>query len=163
MSASEKIFVREGPSVACPFFMPIERLVNGAWPHPRRLPLGCGWSGHCTAPGHDREVPAQEVQQEFCNLGYAGSCHWLPPERAWDAVRFALVAPESGTRSQMVRLHYSCERAHRPIEHGRLSFDAGGAGWMERHPDRRVQKMAECFLESCMARNTIPTVNDIAS
>jgi hypothetical protein len=40
------------------------------------------------------------------------------------------------------------------VEHGRLKFDAGAAGWLERHPDMRVQKMAECFLESWLNRRT---------
>jgi hypothetical protein len=75
--------------VACPFFMPVEKLENGAWLHPGRLPLGCGWSGQCTAPGHAGEVPSQEELREFCNLGYAEGCGRLPRERAWDSVRFA--------------------------------------------------------------------------
>ena len=149
--------------MACPFFMPIEKLENGAWSHPERLPLGCGWGGHCTAPGHEGEVPALNVLEDFCNLGYAGVCSWMPQERAWDAVRFAVVAPADGVRSRVVQLQYACERAHRPVEHGRLSFDAGGGGWTQRHSDSRVQKMAECFLESCLARNAVHAAGDLAS
>ena len=154
--------------MACPFFMPTAKLENGAWPHPARLPLGSGWSGHCTAPGHYGEVPEPDTLEQFCNLGYAGNCSRLPQERPWDAVRFAIAAqgeedtshtrrpcPEGETRSSILQLRYVCERAHRPVEHGRLSFDPGGVGWLQRHPDDRVQKMAECFLESCQTRRAL--------
>lgn len=162
--------------VACPFFMPIEKLENGAWPHPARLPLGCGWNGCCTAPGHDGEIPERKTLEQFCNLGYAGSCSRLPQERPWDAVRFAIMAQEDADRcrgpsldvnngipSGIIRLRYVCERAHRPVEHGRLSFEAGGVGWLQRHPDARVQRMAECFLESCKAKRTLLASDGVAS
>jgi hypothetical protein len=137
--------------VACPFFMPVERLENGSWLHVARLPLGCGWSGHCTAPGHDGEVPSQDELQELCNLGYAEGCVRLPQERAWDSVRFAArtVCSErkSGT-SQRIQVRYVCERGHRPAEHGMLEFHVEQARWQQVHRDERVQRMAECFLAS---------------
>lgn len=153
--------------MACPFFMPIEKLENGAWPHPARLPLGSGWSGHCTAPGHEGEAPEQETLEQGCNMGYAGSCSRLPHERSWDAVRFA-VAAQHGVEitdspgSRILQFVYVCERAHRPVERGRLSYEAGG-GWLQRHPDGRVQKMAECFLESCLGKRTVPASERAAS
>ena len=151
--------------MACPFFMPIEKMETGTWPHAARLPLGSGWSGNCTAPGHEGEVPERRALEEFCNLGYAHKCTCLPQERAWDAVRFAVAAHEDRracgdgsevrlAQSRIIHLRYVCERDHRPVEHGRLKFDAGAAGWLERHPDMRVQKMAECFLESWLNRRT---------
>jgi hypothetical protein len=65
-------------------------------------------------------------------------------------------------RNHVVHLRYACERDHRPVEHGQLTFEAG-AGWVVMHPDVRVQKMAECFLESWMAKNTVPAVDNVAS
>jgi hypothetical protein len=129
--------------------MPIEKLENGAWIHPSRLPLGSGWSGHCTAPGHDGEMPSQEELQQFCNLGYAAGCTRLPVERAWDTVRFGARAIIStpGT-NPLIRLRYVCERAHRPVDHGVLEFDPARTLWVTRHPDPRLQRMAECFLIS---------------
>jgi hypothetical protein len=153
-------------------------LENGAWPHPARLPLGRGWSGHCTAPGHEGEVPDQTTIEQSCNLGYAGSCPRLPQDRSWDAVRFAMAAQgdedgdgplnreidaKNGKRSRVVQLLYVCERGHRPVEHGRLSFDTGSGGWLQRHADVRVQKMAECFLESYQGRRTLPAADTVAS
>ena len=149
--------------MACPYFMPVSRLENGAWPHPARLPLGSGWCGHCTAPGHQGEVPSQEVLEAFCNLGYADSCSWSPTERIWDAVRFAVCAPLVSSTSaelpaaivvpaRILLLRYVCERSNRPVEHGDLEFDLSQAIWLRRHPDVRIQKMAECFLESYLKK-----------
>ena len=134
--------------VACPFFMPVERLENGTWLHAERLPLGCGWSGHCTAPGHEGESPSQEELREFCNLGYAQGCTRLPRERAWDSVRFAAKAVGADGNGRAFQIRYVCERANRPAEHGVLEFDAVDTRWVEPHRDARLQRMAECFLES---------------
>jgi hypothetical protein len=41
-----------------------------------------------------------------------------------------------------------CEREHRPAEHGMLEFDSAEARWERPHYDPRVQRMAQCFLES---------------
>jgi len=143
--------------------MPVDKFENGTWPHPARLPLGCGWGGHCTAPGHEGEVPPQQILEAFCNLGYADSCSWAPQERAWDAVRFAVTASavdgkrrEGGSAgvgaTRILRLRYVCERGHLPVEHGDLEFDVSRALWLRRHDDARVQKMAECFLESYLKK-----------
>jgi len=141
--------------------MPVTKLESGNWPHPARLPLGCGWSGHCTAPGHENEIPAQHILEAFCNLGYASGCTWAPPERACDSVRFAVSAPLTSDqrrstaedlRARIVRLTYVCERDHRPADHGELEFDLSRAVWLRLHDDTRIQKMAECFLESYMKK-----------
>jgi len=144
--------------VACPYFMPVEKLENGSWPHPARLPLGAGWSGHCTSPGHEGQLPSQDILEAFCNLGYAECCAWAPRERAWDAVRFAVTAPGKaakgaiGDPSQLLRLQFVCERDHRPVASGELEFDLPRGTWLCRHNDARVQKMAECFLESYLKK-----------
>ena len=149
--------------MACPYFMPVVKLQNGAWPHPARLPLGCGWNGHCTAPGHEGEVPPQDVLEAFCNLGYASSCAWAPPGRAWDAVRFSVSAPPESSRkdkekpspaASVLRLVYVCERDHRPVAHGELIFDLTTAAWSCLHEDPRIQKMAECFLDSYLKKKS---------
>lgn len=143
--------------MACPYFMPLAKLENGRWPHPRRLPLGCGWMGHCTAPGHEAQTPAQDILESFCNLGYAGNCGWAPPQRAWDSVRFAVATPEGSKGRDVSRtlwLLYVCERDHRPVTHGELIFDLATATWRRRHEDARIQKMAECFVESYLKKKT---------
>jgi hypothetical protein len=140
--------------LACPFFLPIEKLADGAWLHVGRLPLGCGWSGQCTAPGHEGETPSPDELREFCNLGYAEECGRLPRERMWDSVRFAArtVDSDGSGTGRGIQVRYVCERGHRPAEHGVLEFDAAEARWVESHRDRRVQRMAECFLESFLEK-----------
>jgi hypothetical protein len=54
---------------------------------------------------------------------------------------------ENGTGGR-IEIRYVCERGHRPVEHGALEFDAFKAQWIEPHADSRLQRMAECFLES---------------
>lgn len=137
--------------MACPFFMPVERFENGTWQHAARLPLGRGWSGLCTAPGHEGDAPSQEELREFCNLGYAEGCGRLPRERAWDSVRFEAraVASDGNSRNRTrIQVRYICERNHRPAEDGVLEFDPAEMRWEPGHRDTRVQRMAECFLES---------------
>jgi hypothetical protein len=141
--------------VACPFFMPTDKLENGAWLHAERLPLGCGWTGHCTAPGHEGTAPLQRELRDFCNLGYASSCVRLPQQRIWDSVRFSARALEKDERkasSSFIQIRYSCERDHRPVEHGALEFDPVQSRWTHLHHDNRVQRMAECFLQSYIAK-----------
>jgi hypothetical protein len=145
---SPQKFTYRSSEMACPFFMPIAKSENGSWLHVHRLPLGCGWSGQCTAPGHEGESPSQEELQEFCNLGYAGSCTRIPQERAWDSVRFGVkaICIEGQKQSERIQLRFVCERDHRPVESGLLEFDAASGEWRQRHADARVQRMAECYL-----------------
>ena len=148
--------------MACPYFMPVSRLENGNWMHPARLPLGGGWAGHCTAPGHEQAVPSEDVLVTCCNLGYAGSCRWAPVERHADAIRFAISSPAKNALTnsshrepaRLVQLTYVSERANRPADHGELTFDLSTATWLRRHEDVRIQKMAECFLESYLNRRS---------
>ncbi|HET9306231.1 MAG TPA: hypothetical protein VFO46_09410 [Candidatus Sulfotelmatobacter sp.] len=150
--------------MACPYFMPVSKLENGSWPHPSRLPLGCGWSGHCTAPGHEGITPPQQVLERFCNLGYVSSCGWSPAVGAWDAVRFAISAPRgsigrdlrpmasSDAPNRILCLMYVCERDHHPVTQGELKFDLTTTTWLLGHYDPRIQKMAECFLDSYLKK-----------
>lgn len=143
--------------MACPFFMPSERFEDGVWLHPLRLPLGCGWNGLCTAPEHNGESPSPDELQQFCNLGYAANCPRLPRERAWDSVRFGAraIAGKANAETPHIRLRYICERSHRPVEHGFLEFNPTQNIWLVRHPDPRIQRMAECFATSFLERRRV--------
>jgi hypothetical protein len=135
-------------SLACPFFMPTRKLDGGEWPHPARLPLGFGWEGHCTAPGNQGVTPDLQRLHDECSLGYASACPHLPKERAWDAVRFAVLS-ENESR---VLLAYVCERNHLPAEHGSLELKVQERTWAKSHADARVQKMAQCFVEAWLEK-----------
>jgi hypothetical protein len=98
--------------------------------------------------------------EAFCNLGYANLCAWAPAERNWDAIRFAVTAPCEASRDQetnsvrILNLRYICEKANRPADHGELEFDLSGSFWIRPHSDARIQKMAECFLDSYLRRKS---------
>jgi hypothetical protein len=152
--------------VACPFFMPTEKLENGPWLHASRLPLGGGWSGLCTATGHHGETPTEDELRDFCNLGYAERCRRLPTERPWDSVRFgarALDGDVENVNSGRIQIRYVCERDHRPAEHGTLTFDVARAACEKPHSDSRVQRMAECFLASYLEKRKSREVTRAAS
>lgn len=133
--------------MACPYFMPTRKLEEGLWLHPSRLPLGAGWQGYCTAPGHVEAQPSTDQLRQFCNLGYAAACSRLPQQRPFDAVRFSIA------REQELRLQvcYVCESGHCPAGNG-LTYDLVEARWIAQHADPRIQKMAECYLESYLLR-----------
>ena len=65
----------------------------------------------------------------------------------------AVRATGSADYGRAIRLIYVCERDHRPRVHGELTFDLANATWLSKHDDPRVQKMAECFLESYLKKN----------
>ncbi len=151
------IFIRS-LAVACPYFMPTERIDDGAWIHPARLPLGGGWTGICTAPGHENETPSPEQVRDCCNLGYAQACTFRPPKPDCDSVRFGV----AGDSADAVIVCYVCEKRHLPAEHGTLEYNKAN-GWSRVHPDRRIQKMAECYLAAYFLRKTVATATAAAS
>jgi hypothetical protein len=136
--------------LACPFFAPTNRANDIALPHPARLPLGAAWRGRCAAPGHEQATPS-DVELGSCNLGYAKSCPRLPKIRAFDAVRF-VVANDSGTR---ISLQFVFETGHLPAGNGLLEYDRLLSTWTATHSEPRIQRLAECFLESYLDRKNL--------
>ena len=133
--------------VACPYFMPEERFAS-SWPFPQRLPLGAGWSGRCTAPGHDGARPTAEELTSGCNLGYAKTCGRLPADRHADAVRFALGEERDG----LLHVLFVCELAYLPASHGELLYDKARRVWVKQHESQCVQRMAECYVGAQLER-----------
>ena len=142
--------------MACPFFFPQQRMENPVWPHPRRLPLGDGFAGECNAPGHEGERPTDEELKDGCNLGYARHCARLPRERSCDAVRFSLARD----RGQKLTVQFVCEIAYAPAGHGMLEFDMALQRWSSLHPDMRIQRMAECFLDSYLRQSGVARISE---
>jgi len=116
-----------------------------------RLPLGCGWRGCCTVPGHVGETPTDRELQDFCNLGYAEKCPRLPRERSYDSVRFDARSAGNEAKSR-VRIRFVCERGHLPAGNGFLEFDLDRRVWTLQHPESTIQRKAECFIESYLKR-----------
>lgn len=78
-----------------------------------------------------------------CNLGYADCAH-LPANRSSDAVRFSIRRDQNA----LITICYVFEAAHAPVSRGELIYDARAGTWREQHPDARVQRMAQCCMES---------------
>jgi hypothetical protein len=144
--------------VACPYFMPTEKIEDAAWIHPTRLPLGSGWTGHCTAPGHEGELPCDQQIRECCNLGYASSCGFRPVETDYDSVRFAVIRETD----DHLTLCYVREKNHLPADHGTLEYDKRSP-YLQPHSDPRVRRMAECYLASYFLRKGNATTTAVAS
>ena len=88
-------------------------------------------------------------------MGYAVSCVRLPQARPCDAVRFS-VARESAAQ---LSIWFVCETAHRPTSHGTLQYDAAGGRWISSHGDSQIQKLAECYVHTYLAKK-IPVVTE---
>jgi hypothetical protein len=71
-------------------------------------------------------------------------------------VRFS-VARDGG---RQLILWFVCEAGHRPVEHGMLDYDVSLERWTSSHPDPRVQKMAECYLQSYLIRKIRSAATD---
>lgn len=138
--------------MACPFFVPTNRADNIAWLHPSRLPLGAGWSGYCGAPGHEGYQPACEEIKDHCNLGYATHCPRLPEKRDCDAVRFSVVRHSDAH----IVLCFVLEFQHGPAGHGTLEYMLAIQRWTLLHPNERIQKMADCYVQSYLSRKPLP-------
>jgi hypothetical protein len=141
--------------LSCPFFVPLEKHDAGTWLHPSRLPLGAGFTGRCSAPGHDGERPSDDELRELCNMGYAGSCARLPKERCCDAVRFSVASENAG----QLLIWFVCEMAHLPSSHGTLQYDATARRWLSPHSDSGIQALADCYVQTYLAKK-IPVVRE---
>ena len=132
----------------CPYFIPTERFDDAGFVHPARLPLGAGYRGVCGAPGHDGTTPTDEELKQGCNLGYARNCSRLPQDRPSDAVRFSVMRDRDG----QVSLCWISELNYLPRDSGSLEYDSLLQRWIVTHPEARTQALAECFLQSYLAR-----------
>lgn len=133
--------------MACPFFMPDQRIAAD-WPFPHRLPLGGAWNGTCTAAR--QTSPPAERDLKACNVGYARDCAILPPNRQADAVRFAIGEERDG----LLHIRFAYEREYLPAGHGELLYQIASREWQSSHLDACLQKMADCYVESQLARRS---------
>jgi hypothetical protein len=129
--------------LACPFFYPTERHESELWPFRRRLPLGDGFLGHCTAPEHDGTEPDDAMLRDCCNLGYS-QCRRLPEQRQADAAHFSIASDRDG----VVSLHWVLVKNHAAESFGQLHFERDANSWREEHSSPTLQRMAQCYLES---------------
>ena len=93
-------------------------------------------------------MPTDEELRTNCNLGYARNCSRLPHDRPSDAVRFSVLRDRDG----QIAIGYVSELNYLPREHGNLQYDSLLQRWLSLHPEARLQALAECFLQSYLAR-----------
>jgi hypothetical protein len=136
--------------MACPYFMPEQRL-EGDWPFPQRLPLGAGWRGSCSA-AQSHVPPTAEELKWGCNVGYATSCTRLPQDRLADAVRFSKGDEHGG----LVHIRFAYERDFLPAGHGELIYETATQRWQTAPDNACLLRMAECYVETQMARRRSP-------
>ena len=138
--------------MACPFFLPAERLSDGPGLHAPRLPLGAAYSGSCTCRPEISFQPDEATLRDVCNWGYVrGRCGHFPAGSAADAVRFSVVQESDA----MLEILYVLELAHVPARHGTLRFsildgvldvDCGGL----------LAAQARSFIDSYLAPSQRP-------
>lgn len=133
--------------MACPFFYPTIRHDAELWQHRRRLSLGDGFRGQCTAPGHEGTKPDDNALGQCCNLGYA-NCSRLPQEREADAAHFSVASDAGG----VISLHWVLVKNHAAVGFGRLEYERASETWRSTHSNLNIQRMAEVYLESYLGR-----------
>ena len=133
--------------MACPYFFPIARHDAELWQHRRRLPLGDGFTGRCTAPGATA-TPSDDQLGHNCNMGYATACPHLPADRSADAAHFCV----AGNKDGLVHISWVLVKDHAAAGHGTLDFDRTQRQWVSRHPQDTLQQMADCYLQAYLAR-----------
>jgi len=131
--------------MACPFFIPTERL-DGVFAFPDRLPLAAGFSGVCGAPGQMLVKPSDGELREHCNLGHA-QCGRLPLDRQADSVRFV-----AKSEKHTITLKYVFEKECRPAGDGTLVYDEREERWVSSIEDEKLLRQAECFLRAWKSR-----------
>lgn len=140
--------------MACPFFMPQDRLDDRDWKHAPRMPLGDTYGGVCHSdPAHGFDPP-ETAQRGLCNYGYArGLCDRFPRDGSADAIRFSVSGDENGR----LRLVYIVEKDHAPADHGTVESR------LEEIPSIRVgendlwSRQARVYLESYLRRKRLDT------
>ncbi|HLK68063.1 MAG TPA: hypothetical protein VKU19_31735 [Bryobacteraceae bacterium] len=135
--------------MACPYFFPVNPLVDSASAQRAMLPLGSMWTGSCSARPDDGWVPSEGVVHSLCNLGYArGNCAEFPCDGGPDAVRFTI----SHDDGSLVGLVWVWERDHHPHAHGRLEYSLERGEFTADPSGATFGRQAHAYLESYLRR-----------
>jgi hypothetical protein len=134
--------------VACPFFRPTQRLEDGAWLKPPRLPLGDPWRGVCTAEDPATE-PSLPILRELCNTGYArGRCERFPSAAESDAARFSVTRDEPDG----VTVTFILERDYAPFSYGTVRYKVASQRFDPEFSGDVMSEQAQRFIESYLSR-----------
>ncbi len=139
--------------MACPYFYPIERFGDKAWPKPPRLPLGDPYTGLCCVDPLREFRPEEAALRELCNRGYArGRCPRFPPGDGPDMVRFSV----TGDRDGVVKIAYVVESNGRPFEQGEIEYLAETRRFRPNLTGGMLERQAQAYAESYLRRKSEP-------
>ena len=59
-----------------------------------------------------------------------------------------------GELAERLQIQFVLESRHLPVEYGKLQYDRVSQCWASEHSDSRIQRLADCFLQAYLERNT---------
>jgi len=134
--------------VACPYFYPVDRLDDGTWMKPPRLPLGALYRGLCHSVEGQQFEPDARAARECCNTGYArGKCARFPDHAVTDALRFSIEADANG----VIEVVFVLEAGWSPARFGRAQW-IRGALRCEEALDPVLRRQMEVFIVNYLER-----------
>jgi hypothetical protein len=138
--------------VACPYFYPVERVDDGTWIKPPRLPLGAPYRGFCQSVDGQRFEPDARGVRECCNTGYArGRCARFPDRAPADALRFSIEADANG----VIEIVFIFEAAWSPARFGRAQWSEGAIR-CEEALDPVLRRQMEIFISNYLEHRSRP-------
>ncbi|MCS7315311.1 MAG: hypothetical protein RMI94_08865 [Bryobacterales bacterium] len=139
--------------MACPYFYPVERFSDQAWPRAPRLPLGDPYLGLCCVDPLREHRPDEETLRELCNRGYPRNrCPRFPPSDGPDMVRFAVTRDSEG----LLRISYVIEKNGSPMEHGEIEYEVAARRFRANLAGGMLERQAQAYAESYLRRKAEP-------
>lgn len=139
--------------MACPYFYPIERFSEQAWPKPPRLPLGDPYIGLCCVDPLREYRPDEETLRELCNRGYPRNrCPRFPAGDGPEMVRFSVTGDHEG----LLRIYYVTESNGSPMEHGEIEYEVQTRRFRANLAGGMLERQAQAYAESYLRRKTHP-------
>ncbi len=139
--------------MACPYFYPVERLPEKAWPLPPRLPLGDPYTGLCCVDPLREWRPDDVTLRELCNRGYPRKrCPRFPSGEGPDMVRFSV----TGDRDGVLTIYYVIEKDGSPMEHGEIEYVIETRQFRANLTGGMLERQAQAYAESYVRRKTEP-------
>lgn len=127
--------------MACPYFVPMQRLADNQLVESWKMPLGGVFAGECRVTGVEPWRPGEERLRSCCNTGYAaGRCDRFPADAVADIVRWLMVEEWDGG----ARLRYVFEKDHHPAGQGLIDLPS--------QDDIALAAQAQSYFKSYLER-----------
>jgi hypothetical protein len=139
--------------MACPYFYPVERLSEKAWPRPPRLPLGDPYAGLCCVDPLREYRPDENMLRELCNRGYPRNrCPRFPSGEGPDMVRFSVTSDQG----DILRIYYVVEKNGSPMEYGDIEYEVATRRFRANLAGGMLERQAQAYAESYLRRKNEP-------